>query len=136
MGVKKYKILVGILIFSSVFIGSTVVKSMTSKSEKIIVEYYYFNPCRSCTYGEEFKAKLEEEISDIISVDEYEIQINNTSDENSNKKHKNIMSSIDIPEGEAIDLPMIKVGENYIFGVEAIEKNTKAVIQKVKEDKS
>ena len=40
-----------------------------------------------------------------------------------------------MPEGKVIDLPMIKVDENYIFGVESIEKNTKGVIQKVKADK-
>lgn len=108
---------------------------MTSSNDKIIVEYYYFNPCKSCTVGEDFKAKLEEEIADIINVDEYEIQINNTSDENANKKHKNIMNSIDMPEGDVIDLPMIKIDKNYIFGVESIEKNTKDIIQKVKKDK-
>lgn len=133
---KKYKVLIlfiSVLVF--VFIGYTSVNSLTKKKDKLVIEYYYFNPCSSCTSGEEFKARLEEDIDDIIDIDEYEIQINNTANEESNKKHENIIKDIDMIESDGATLPMIKIEENYIFGVESIEKNTKDIIDKVKNNK-
>lgn len=133
---KRKNLIISILfLVMIIIIGTNVVKAEKKLKEKLVIEYYYYTPCASCTDGEDFKAKLEEKISDFITLDEYEFILNNTAKEDAYNKFIELTDDLEMPEGKVADLPMLKIEENYIFGVEAIEEQGEEIIRTVKNEK-
>lgn len=100
--------------------------------EKIVnIEYYFYNPCRSCTDGEEFKETLEESINEANIVDSkiYEILVKNIADNNINEEFKKLTKDMKISNGLEPSVPLLKVNDVFIFGTETIEREGIKIIE-------
>ncbi|MGL5379610.1 hypothetical protein [Clostridium sp.] len=135
MNKRKIAIMTMFFLIIATVIGTSIVKADKKLKEKLVIEYYYYTPCASCTDGEDFKGKLEEKISEFITIDEYDFILNNTLKDDAYNKFMEVTENIEMPEGKVADLPMLKIEDNYIFGVEAIEKYAEETIRQAKNEK-
>lgn len=128
---SKWKVIFFLLVIitiSTIF----VTLGISNKEAKLVnVEYYFYNPCKSCTEGEEFKMKLEGNISEanIVDSDSYKITVKNIAENNTNEEFKKLTKDMSFSNEIEASVPLLKVNDIFIFGIEAIEKEGIEIIE-------
>lgn len=121
---KRYLPLLLICLLSFVFIGQAV---YAEENEKVIVEYYYYSSCDGCAEGEVFEQDLRTRVSDVVGEDEFEVVLKDLSDQ---KLYDEFMEIVE--EKQTDDFypmaPLLKIGDNYLFGIDEIENHSRAVL--------
>lgn len=128
---SKWKVIFFLLVI--ITISTTFVTlGISNKEAKLVnVEYYFYNPCKSCTEGEEFKRKLEENISEenMVDSDSYKITVKNIAENNTNEEFKKLTKDMSFSNEIEASVPLLKVNDIFIFGIEAIEKEGIEIIE-------
>lgn len=129
---SKVKNVIGILLVITILLGICVFGISKNKNKLVNIEYYFYNPCKSCTDGEEFKENLEMMINEkkIVNPESYKISAKNIAEDNVNDEFKKITKNINITDELEASVPLLIVNDIFIFGTEAIEKEGIKVIEK------
>lgn len=129
---SKVKNVIGILLLITILLGICVFGISKNKNKLVNIEYYFYNPCKSCTDGEEFKENLEMMINEkkIVNPESYKISAKNIAEDNVNDEFKKITKNINITDELEASVPLLIVNDIFIFGTEAIEKEGIKVIEK------
>lgn len=129
---SKVKKVIGISLVITILLGICVFGISKNKKKLINIEYYFYNPCKSCSDGEEFKENLEMMINEkkIVNPEGYEISAKNIAEDDVNDEFKKITKNINITDGLEASVPLLIVNDIFIFGTEAIEKEGIKVIEK------
>lgn len=129
---SKVKNVIGILLLITILLGICVFGISKNKNKLVNIEYYFYNPCKSCTDGEEFKENLEMMINKkkIVNPESYKISAKNIAEDNVNDEFKKITKNINITDDLEASVPLLIVNDIFIFGTEAIDKEGIKVIEK------
>lgn len=129
---SKVKKVIGISLVITILLGIYVLGISKNEKKLVNIEYYFYNPCKSCTDGEEFKESLEMMINEkkIVNPESYKISAKNIAEDDVNDEFKKITKNIKMPDGLEPSAPLLKVNDFFIFGTEAIEKEVIEVIEK------
>lgn len=132
---SKAKKVIGISLVITILLGICVLAISRNEKRLVNIEYYFYNPCKSCTNGEEFKGNLEMMINEkkIVNPESYKISAKNIAEDDVNDEFKKITKNIKMPDGLEPSVPLLKVNDIFIFGTEAIEKEGMEVIEKESE---
>lgn len=121
---RRFLLPVLIFLFSFGFMGQTV---SAEEGEKLIVEYYYYSSCDGCAEGEVFEQDLRTRVSDVVEDDEFEVVLKDLSDP---RMYDEFMEIVE--EKQTDDFypmaPLLKIGDNYMFGIDEIESHSRAVL--------
>lgn len=98
----------------------------SAKSKPVKLYYYYFNACGACDEGGKFLQTASSALKGIESS-KYDIIMINVFKEASPESLRLFLKSNDL-QAEDISYPMLISGNNYIMGLENIEKNMRGLL--------
>lgn len=108
------------------FLSILILFGCSVKSEPVKLYYYYFNACGACNESEEFY-DMADSVLEGIDKSEYEIITVNTFKESMPESLKLFLEANSI-KAEDVSYPMLTSGNNYITGLENIEKNMRELL--------
>lgn len=128
---KKSKFIIFILASIFIFISLFSIKTLSAKEKIMSIEYYFYNPCKSCNDGEKFAEDLKAKIKEKnLHEEEFKITTRNIAEKENDDLFKKITKDIENSDGLETSVPLLKVNNIFIFGTEAIEKEGVLVIEK------
>lgn len=92
----------------------------TEEPKKLYMQYYYYPACESCEEGEAFAAYVDTMLADVLSPEEYEIELKNMAADGVAEEFENLADEYGTEE-YIPSPPAMKVGDVCLFGLEEIE---------------
>lgn len=124
-GIQMKKKVMALLMFALLLTGCSAGGGSGQKENgRLQMEYYYYPTCEGCMDGEGFAAYVQELLSDVLDPEQYDIVLKNVAEENVYEEFEEIIEHYQTDDFYPTP-PVMKVGDNCLFGLPEIEGKIK-----------